>query len=328
MDIPLFEKLHEEGYLDREALDRIRTENVFPIINVRGELKVLLYLGILLLTTGLGILVYKNINEIGHLSIVGFIALTCAGCFAYAFKKAAGFDYGSVQSPGVLFDYILLLGCLLMLTLVAYLQFEFSVFGTRWGLATFIPMVILFFSAYYFDHLGVLSLAIINLATWVGISITPMRLLENNNFSSDRITFTGILLGGTLLAAGFLSTAKKLKPHFSFTYRNFGIHLLYVSLIAAMAQAESLYPAWFFAIVLLAYFQYKDAVRERSFYFVLVSTLYSYIAMSYVILHGLSRLMGSDGILYLTLLYLIGSAIALVIFLIQQNKRLKHAGLS
>ncbi|MDQ6764326.1 MAG: hypothetical protein M3015_17115 [Bacteroidota bacterium] len=65
-----------------------------------------------------------------------------------------------------MFDYILLFGCLSLLTFVGYLQFEYNVFGNKWGLATFIPMVVLFMAAYYFDHLGVLILAIVNLAAW------------------------------------------------------------------------------------------------------------------------------------------------------------------
>jgi hypothetical protein len=67
-------------------------------------------------------------------------------------------------------DYILLLGCLLLLILIAYLQFQYNVFGNRYGLATFIPMVLLFISAYYFDHIGVLTMAITNLAAWAGIT--------------------------------------------------------------------------------------------------------------------------------------------------------------
>jgi hypothetical protein len=67
----------------------------------------------------------------------------------------------------------------LFLTFVGYLQFEYNVFGNKWGLATFIPMVLLFMSAYYFDDLGVLSIAIVNLATWVGITVTPLQLLSS-----------------------------------------------------------------------------------------------------------------------------------------------------
>jgi hypothetical protein len=67
-----------------------------------------------------------------------------------------------VEAPTPFFDYILLLGCLTFITLVGYSQVQFTIFGQRFGLAVFIPMIVLFFSAYYFDHLGVLSMAITN----------------------------------------------------------------------------------------------------------------------------------------------------------------------
>jgi len=47
---------------------------------------------------------------------------------------------------------------------IGYLQYQYSAFGTHYGMATLIPMLALFLIAYYFDHLGILSLAIANLA--------------------------------------------------------------------------------------------------------------------------------------------------------------------
>lgn len=56
------------------------------VVSVFYELRSLLYLGILLFTTGAGLLIYENIGELGHLlSIIGLFVLTLV-CFAYAFK--------------------------------------------------------------------------------------------------------------------------------------------------------------------------------------------------------------------------------------------------
>ena len=97
-------------------------------------------------------------------------------------------------------DYVLLVGCLLFTHALGYIQFEYNVFGNRWGLAVFIPMVILFITAYYFDHLGVLSLAITNLAAWAGISVTPMKILKENDFNNTHVMYAGLVVGGMLLA--------------------------------------------------------------------------------------------------------------------------------
>ena len=120
-------------------------------------------------------------------------------CFAFkrprdSFGKLP-FSLQKTVSPSVFFDYILLLGCLTFISFVGYIQFQYQVFGNRFGLATFIPMVVLFFSAYYFDQVGVLSLAITNLAAWAGIAATPLKILQSSDFSSTNIIITGLLLG-------------------------------------------------------------------------------------------------------------------------------------
>ncbi|MDQ6845690.1 MAG: hypothetical protein M3Z92_15310 [Bacteroidota bacterium] len=201
----------------------------------------MLYIGIVLVTSALGILIYKNINTIGHDLIIVTIALLGTVCFWYSFKNTKGYSREKVMSVTIWFDYILLLGCLLLLTFIGYLQFEYHVLGNHWGLSTFIPMVLLFAAAYYFDHLGVLSLAIVNLATWVGITVTPMQMLAGNDFGSEKLIYSGLVLGGLLIAVAVASSIKNIKAHFYFTYMNFGCHILLVSLLAAMFHFENTY---------------------------------------------------------------------------------------
>ena len=86
-------------------------------------------------------------------------------------------DPEKVEQTAPYFDVVLLLGCLLFLALEGYLQYQYEVFGTSYGLAVIIPAVLFFFLAYRYDHQGVLSLAITALASWVGLSATPSKLL-------------------------------------------------------------------------------------------------------------------------------------------------------
>lgn len=229
---------------------------------------------------------------------------------------------GQNSAPDLLYDYLLLLGCLTMLTFIAYLQYQYTVFGNQYGLATFIPMVILFAAAYYFDHIGVLSLAITSFAAWFGISITPVHIWQSDNFDNSRIIFTGIGLGLLLLVYAYFTKQRKLKPHFEFTYNNFGTHVLLFSLLAAMLHFEPFYFIWFIVFIAIAIFIYVKAMREQSFYFLLVIVLYSYVAISYIVIRFLQA-GASDMSLSLGMLYFIGSAIGMVYFLIQSNKKLK-----
>ncbi len=324
MDMPLFERLHAEGTISDTSLQNLQQHQQQPVISVHWELKTLLYLGVLLLSAGLGLLVYKNIDSIGHQAIVGFIALVTCGSFYYCFKNKLPFSARKVEAPNSFFDYVLLLACLTFITLVGYLQFEYNLFGIRFGLATFIPLVVMFFSAYYFDHLGILSLAITNLAAWAGIAVTPTKILQENDFNSDGIIFTGMLLGVSLIIAGIITKWKNLKPHFEFTYTNFGTHLLFISCLAGMFNFTRWNLAWFLILIVIGIYFYLKAVNEKSFYFLLLTTLYCYIGISYVVIHLLFFNGSSDfGGLYAALIYFIFSALGVAFFLTSLNKKLK-----
>ena len=329
MNIFLFKKIHGDGLVDATTLNNIEAHERSAPVSVYRDLLILLYAGIFLLTSGVGIIIYKNIDSIGHTAITIALAAGCVACFYYALQKAPGFSRQQVQSPNVFFDYIVLLGCLLLLILLGYLQFQYGLFGNRWGMATFIPMVVLFATAYYFDHIGILSMAITNLAAWVGISITPTRLLQDNDFNSHSIVYSGVCLGIILILAGIFSLRKNFKAHFDFTYKNFGYHLFFVASIAALVVFNAVYLWLFIPLCAAGFYLYKLAIKDHSFYLLVITTLYMYAAISYVVIKNLISFgRKGDAVIYLILLYLIASAIGLVIFIMKTNKTIKqHAGL-
>lgn len=326
MNTRLFEQLHTEGLLSDSSFEQIKNASNNKTISLHWDIKTLLYLGVLLLSGGLGILIYKNIDTIGHQAILVFIALICASAFSYCFKTKLPFALSKVESPNVYFDYVLLLACLTFLSFIAYLQFQYNVFGTKYGLATFLPMLVLFFSAYFFDHLGILSLAITNLAAWIGITVTPSQLLKTNDFNSSTIIYMGLLLGVFLIALAFVSKIKAFKPHFEFTYANFGTHLLFIFCLAAMFDIDNIYLVWFLLLIALAFFFYTRSIQNKSFYFLVATTLYTYIGMGYVVIQLIDSA-GRFGLgsIYIGLLYFIASGIGLVLFLIRSNRKIKAA---
>jgi len=320
----LYKTLHAEGLISDESFEKIaQKQNLF---SVYWEIKTLLYLGVLLLTTGLGILIYENIDTIGHQFVLMLIAAICIGCFIYCFKTSLPFNAGKVRSPNAAFDYVLLLASIGFLTFVGYLQFEYKVFGTNYGLATLIPMLVLFFIAYYFDHLGILNMAIANLAIWMGVTVTPKQLLLNSDFNSETIVFTYLLLGIILLAGAYATQHFNYKKHFKFSYQHYGVHVAFIALLAGYFLHYDSFTAffWMLGIALLAFFIYRDATKSKSFYFLLLVILYSYIAVSSLAVRFFIVL--SDvGAIYLLPMYFIGSAIGLIFLLINLNKKMKAA---
>ncbi len=277
------EQLYAEGLITEQEYTALNEELKQPV-SLYTDLHTLLYAGIILLSTGIGVVIYKNIDSIGHGVVVAVIALLCICCFIYCFKKSPGFIAAKQPAANIFADYTLLLGCLLLLTLTGYLQFQFNVFGNHWGLATFIPMVLLFFAAYYFDHIGVLSMAITNLAAWAGIAVAPLNFFRDNDFSNPHFIYAGIVLGIGLFIIALVSERNNLKAHFSYTYRNFSVHLVFISLLAGMFYYDALYLIWFVFILAAAAFMWRHAINRKSFYFFVVVVLYGYVAVCSVLL--------------------------------------------
>jgi hypothetical protein len=326
MNTNLSEKLLNQGLIGQDSLHRLEASKQQQTFSLYWELRTILYLGVLLLTGGLGVLVYKNIDTIGHTAILIFIGLVSSAGFIYCFKTARPFSMGRTASPNSFFDYVLLLACLSFVIFIGYLQYQYHFFGLRYGLASAIPMMLLFFSAYYFDNLGVLSLAVTNLCAWAGITVTPTRILQDNDFNSTNIIVTGLVLGAGLILLGMMSKARDVKAHFAFTYNNFGMHLLFISIIAGMFQFEQLYFLWFLLLLAVVYYFYVMARRNKSFYIMLILTLYGFIGLSTVVMRFLFETIRFDlGSVYLAFLYFIGAGIGLIVFLIRMNKKLKQA---
>jgi len=334
MNIRMFGKLEQDGLISPGSMSNIHAAAGKKLFSLHWELKTILYLGVLLLSGGLGVLVYKNIDTIGHQVILLAIALACAGCFYYCFRQKLPFSWGKVAAPNPFFDYVLLLGCLLFITFITYLQAAYGVFKFHYGTATFIPLIVLFFSAYYFDHLGILSLAITNLAAWLGVNVSPMTFMYGNIFITMHLIMTGLILGAALLLADYLTHYLRKKPHFGFTYRNFGMHLVLLACVTAMFKStdsfrgehDATYLIWFVLQAGITFYLYREALKHHSFYFLLMIALYAYVGLSYVVVR-LLILTDNEGGLYAGLLYFIASAIGLIVFLVNSNKKIKHDSL-
>ena len=291
-------------------------------MSIHWELRTILYLGILLFTAGIGILIYKNIETIGHQAIIGLITLCTGGCFYYTYKHKLPYSHLQVKHGSPFFDYIVLLGCLLFGILIGYLQFQYSAFGLHYGIATLIPAAIFLISAYTFDHKGVLSLAISGIAAWAGLSTQPTQLLYQNDFSSLTIIYTSIALGLMLGLIGLVSEQKNIKAHFAFSYHNFALNLMAIASLSALFSFELKLVSFVFLIA-IGFYYFKYAVKRQSFLFLVLSIIYSYIALTYVVFSTLAEIHLGEAIFMLGFLYVMLSCAGIVMFFLYYKRILK-----
>ncbi|MCA0235331.1 MAG: DUF2157 domain-containing protein [Bacteroidetes bacterium] len=313
-------ELLEQNLIENQDAERIQSLEQQSPFSLHWELKTLLYLGVILLNIGLGYLIYQNINHIGHVALITLIGGVCAFCMAYAIRHRQPFSRSETESPTPYYDYILLLGCLLFLVLEGYVQYQYNLFGTRYGLATFIPMVLFFGLAYWLDNRGVLSLGITALASWVGITVAPQEILSKNDFSSGAIVYTGVALGAFLSIVPFLSERLNFKKHFSLTYLNFGVHIGMISCLAGMMGLDR--EIVFFPLLCVAVGFFLWYARTRgSFYFLTVAVVYGYIGFTYLLVNHTAS-WHFDFMFYL--LYFFLSCAGVIYFLIHYKRFIKN----
>jgi len=319
----LAENLFQSQIIGEDSFKKITSHLDKRGFSLNFELKSFFYSGVLMLAGGLGIAVYKNIDSIGHLAVILFIAAISISGFVWCFKKSKPYAPEKMDSPGMVFDYVLLLASMTFVTLIGYLQFQYAIFGSYNSVALLIPALVLFFAAYYFDHLGVLSIAITCLAGFAGISISPYDLIRANNFSGTGFIYTGLFLGLFLVAAGYFISNRGIKTHFLFTWLNFAAHLLFVSCLAGIFMISI--PVFTLLLAALVFAGMKYARGANSFYIHLITVLYGFIGFTYTAFYLLSKVI-DFWVFYLAMIYLILSSIYIIRYFKREWKKFKsHA---
>ena len=314
----ILQNFQQKGLISSEQSTVISEYEKNKPFSLHYELRTLLYLGITLLTGGLGVLIYQNLDTIGHSVIVALIAIITLACFTFSFLKRESFTWLEVKTLHHFSDFVLLLGCASFLILEGYLQFQYDLFGLKYGLVTFIPAILFFFCAYFFDHRGVLSMAITAFASWVGVSIAPFSVLEKNNFSAPSFLLTAIILGLVLSTFGLISEYKNLKKHFSFTYLLLGSNLALISSLTGMFSHAN----WFmYALITLTLcvglFLYSR--KTLSYIFLLMGVIYGYISLTYL-LFKVTGAFNEDFMYMFAMYYYLLSGVGVIIFLMKIKK--------
>jgi hypothetical protein len=235
----------------------------------------------MLFTAGAGILIYLNIGELGHLlSIITLSVLTIA-CFWYVISRAADYSHERVKPPTPYYDYIVLLGSLLLIAVQGYLEFQYGFLTDNLGYSTLMTAAFFFFIAYRLDHVGILSLAITAFASFWSISVSPQKWYSGDFFSGSHLYKTAIIFSIGLGIVAVLLDRKSIKKHFTFTYLNF------CALIFFVGAVTGLFDGVWGIYVLLIYagcaFAYYAARWEKSFLFLLYAFVAGYIATTYLL---------------------------------------------
>lgn len=318
----IYDKLFKHKLIDENQHSFLNSIYYNKIISLFYELRLILYLGIMLFSTGVGYFAYQNIGEIGH--VVSMILIAIAVMIGFFFIKKYAKPYSNAEVVVTLpyFDYLLLLVALLLISLLVYIQVYFNLVEILIQWSSYISTAVLLFMAYRYDNRALLAMGVTAFAAGVGLSISPVNWVQGNWSSTHDVYNISILLGTVLVLVGQISLVKNVKKHFKFTYQNFGLLLFYIGGLSALFDSnyEILYALLLVASGgYLSYYTWKS----KEFLFFLYSNLACYIAFTYLLFSFASNMNNSGFELFL-IYYFPVTCITYLVLLITKKSHFKN----
>ena len=170
---PELRALHAEGVIDDATASSALALDRGDMFSLHQELRATMYAGVLLVMTGVGILLARNLDRIGPLAIVLAIAVAAAACAVPAIRaKRAG------RALSVAGNYLLLLAVLLGSAGLAYAEHQFTLLGPLWSWHLLLLAVVHAVVAYRFASPLVLAASLTSLVGWFGVGVTPGDVLQ------------------------------------------------------------------------------------------------------------------------------------------------------
>lgn len=284
-----------EQHLLLQALARHERVSVFV------ELSALLYIGVLSIVGGLIWIFRDDVVNLGGAVILSILVFLVAAPLYYCFTRSEPYDNGEVESPSLIFDYVLYFGCLMFSATLGFIETRFAIFN---GWSTHLAVASLAFGwlAYRFDNRFVLSLAISTLAGYLGLEIDAFDVADTN-----LLRFTAVIFGAALAGLGVWLHHQRVKPHFLDTFIHIAANVIMLATASGMFEPRT-GPLYLAALLALAALAIYLGIRFRRFAFVAYGTLYGYGAIS-------ARLLDFIGGPTLGFLYFIVTGLLVVIAL-------------
>ena len=264
---------------DAALLSRIARSD---LVSAHTELRVALYAGVLLLTSGVGLLLKDNLARLGPLTIAIAIGCAAAVCFAWVARHAPRFAWGETPVEHLAFDYILLLGVLLAAADLAHVETQFTPLGANWPWHLLIVSLVMAPIAVRCDSRVVFSLALSTFAAWRGVSTSLVETsLWRFAHAPGALRANAIGCGLLFLLIGFFMKQGERKAHFEPVATYMGWIAILVALISGMGttSAEEL----LFTLAVLAAGTgltiYAAAAAARRFALFAIGFLAAYIAL-------------------------------------------------
>jgi hypothetical protein len=259
--------ISDEQHAMLTALVRRRRFSVFV------ELSALLYLGVLSIAGGLVWTFREYVASLGDVAILSILALLMTVSFGYCFSRTAPYSNEEVESPTLVFDYVLYFGCLVFSATLVFLETQFGMFR-GWDTHLLIASLVFGGVAYRFDNRFVLSLALSSLASYLGLKLTAP-----DDLHADRLRFAAMFYGWLLIGLGMLLHRQGIKRHFLEVFLHLGANAVLLAAVSGVLEPGT-GLAYLGVLLVLSAAAIYLGVRLSRFAFVAYGTLYGYAGLS------------------------------------------------
>jgi hypothetical protein len=282
------------------------------VVSIRAELRAALYAGVLLVTTGAGLLVRQNLEAIGPLGIALGLGLAAAVALGWVARSAPAFSWAEVPSPNLAFDYVLLLGVLLAAADLAYVEARFTPLGRAWPWHLLIVSLLTAACAFRYDSRVVFSLALGTFAAWRGVSVAYLEPAWWRG-PEPVIRANMIVCGGIFVTAAWILARSRRKAHFDPVAAHLGWSLVLGALASGVFRREtSTALAHGGALSLVGAILAAWSLKRRRFVTFAMGVVGAYVGLSGLVVRTLGY--GSDVVVFfwftLSAFVLLGALVA------------------
>lgn len=275
----------EQGALARRVARR-------ELVSVRGELRTALYLGVLLVLAGVSLLVKENLDRIGPVGIAVGIGVAAGLALAWVVRRGPAFSWHVAESPHLAFDYVLLLGVLLVGADLAYVEWKFTPLGPQWTWHLLLMALVAGAAGVRYDSRVLWSLALSTFAAWRGVAVgvhAASRALFGETASIVRANT--LACGIFFVVLGVLCRRFDRKAHFEPVTTYLGWLLTLGALVAgstahAFDRTGGSMP-WAAAALLTGSGLAVWTFRERRFWLFAMGVVAAYFGLSVLVLRTL-----------------------------------------
>ncbi|MEO7794819.1 MAG: DUF2157 domain-containing protein, partial [Thermoanaerobaculia bacterium] len=263
-------KLVEQGLLAPATAAPLLRSARGELLSIRGELRALLYFGVLAVVAGISLLVKENLDRIGPVTIAVGIALAAAGCLGWTLRRALPFTWQRAESGDWAYDFLLLFGLLLLGADLAYIEAKFTVFGSAWSYHLLCMSLVTGAFAVRCDSRTAWSLALSTFAAWRGLAagsvaggLAGSAFLGSGVASAVRLNL--MLCGVAFVLAGTAMRRFDLKRHFEPLTTFLGCLALLAGLASLALDPDENWILWAVVFVLAAAGLAGVALRAKRF---------------------------------------------------------------